>query len=295
MGQVPSLGIQECERDKTNFDNLIQKKNLLGWKDPFIWKPYYSVNEGTNYYHVLSMLKTYNNDYEITWSDDNFRENGKCSYKSGIFNGSTLPISGQGAEWGDHDWPDFTWNSYPSTYMFKKRQIQPIQPIQPIQQPIQPIQNSNIYTESPNAPSDNFTDIEWKTQEYKAEVTSTGSYIMFEKTQMLEYNDQAGQWKKIKNMAQDKKISKLDFISYRDRLYDRPFNLPIDHDAHNYAKYKVLYAWIIRDGSKIDRENVKKYPQFYSSTEFNNYSKQENIVDILSDLNSISCNIQSNN
>lgn len=299
MGQVPSLSVKECQDDDINVSRLI-----LG-KETMTWKPSYTVNDGVNYNHVISVLKKHNKDYEITWSDPNFCENGKRFFKSGIFNGSSLPVSGQGAEWGDHDWPDYTWNTYPSVYEFKRRvpsnsqiqkemrEIREIREIQQIQQePQRPQQASSIYFQSPNAPSDDFSAIEWKTQEYKAEVTSSGSYLMYEKTGKVEYSDQAGEWKKVKNMAQDKKISKQEYISYRDRLYNRPFNLPIDYDAHNLAKYRVLCSWISRDGLECDRQKIYSYPHFYSLAQFVEYCSKNDIASILSALNTLSCEIQ---
>jgi hypothetical protein len=114
---------------------------------------------------------------------------------------------------------------------------------------------------------DGYTKVQWKTQEYKAEVTSTGSYAMFSKTGNHDYLNQSGEWKIVKNMAQDyKRYTRVEFEKYRDKLYKRPYNLPIDMDAHNFAKYTVLRSWINRESRRLPiitkEEKSKKIGEF---------------------------------
>lgn len=146
-----------------------------------------------------------------------------------------------------------------------------------------------------SAPVDTFTFLEWKTQEYKAELTAAASYLMFERTNNAAFSNQAGEWKKIKNLAQDQKVPKAEFIRLRDLLYSPPYNLPIHDDIKDCAKYNVLRMWILRDGSDKDKEIIlSSYPKFNTFQQYEKYCQDNHNVmpQMLTYLNQISCSIQ---
>lgn len=269
----------------------------------------------------------------IRWSSDGYHDKNSDSYrhKDGLFNGTDLPVMSSDGEFSKGDMVTDSWEVYPSTYMFRRRSQQPQQPQQSRQSyGVQAMNNyqspaaspnyrqpssapspqesyelppsapaiSSVYEMSPlgpSAPQDQFTTIEWKTQEYKAELTASASYAMYSKTKDANYKRQAGAWKQIKNMAQDQKMSKQEFNAEKSKLYNDPYDLPIDNDVKDFAKYTVLRSWILRDGGNKDQQTIfSEYPQFNNYQEFKQFCEENDKVmaHVLSYLNEISCDIQ---
>lgn len=319
MGQIPSRTSVEKERDILCVAQLVSQ---LAEKETVTWNTGFSVTPN-NYNHVLGILKSYHHHCQITWKSD------RANKTQGTFDGHALPSVDRDAEDDKGSIVD-EWDVYPCIFTFSKRERNPKwppidlhhqyhAPVQPVMQqqqqhqyhapPVEAaVQQHQYYAapnphnsayqqppENPSAPADSYTFIEWKNREYKAELTAMGSYEMFLRTKNDAYNRQAGEWKKVKNLAQDQKVSKQEFDQRQARLYEQPYNLPIDKDVKDYAQYMVLHAWITRDGTDQDRERLfGEYPSFKNFAEFERYCNENpNIMPRLAiELNKVSCAIQ---
>lgn len=310
MGNIPSRNEAEKQQDILLVDRLIRE---IGNQESITWKTNFEVNE-CDYMHVIKILQKYHLNFKIVWSDDNCIENGRYCHKKGEFDGKSLPSVREGAEFSrSGEFVESTYKIYPSNYTFYKRnnvddQLPPLEynyqlsnhgnnsnNNQPVVVSAPPQPDYNPYLQSPNAPIDTYSYIEWKTQEYKAELTAAGSYLMFERTGNALFNSQAGAWKTIKNLAQDQKVSKQEFISQRDVLYKPPYNLPIHGDIKDCAKYNVLRTWILRDGTESDKQKIlSQYPKFNTFQQYEKYCEENNGImpQMLTYLNDISCSIQ---
>jgi len=310
MGQPQSRSEERKAYDHQQVLELV--KNFNG--ESVTWKPGFEVSS-VDYQHVLNILKKYHHDYKIKWQYYDYQNN--KNNKEGYFDGTSLPSMRHEDDGGNSD-SDFyqCWAIYPSTFTFYKRIQQDnfvihASEIIPLQSVIGPV--SDIYLQQPSAPDsayfqpptapaqvasapvDNYTSLEWKTQEYKAELTAAASYLMFERTNNAAYLMQAGEWKKIKNLAQDQKVAKQEFNKLRDILYAPPYNLPIHDDIKDCAKYNVLRQWILRDGVESDKQKIlEAYPKFNTFQQYENYCNDNNnlMPQMLTYLNEISCSIQ---
>lgn len=313
MGNIPSRNEAEKQQDILFVDNLVRS---IGDQKSVTWKPSFEVSE-CDYSHIINILQKYHPNFKIEWSDNNCNEGNGYVFKKGEFDGKSLPSIRNGAVFSrSGEYVEGTYKIYPSNYTFYKRDN--VNVLMPHLEPDIPLSNNNNiyvqppvsappvrdlydqpahnpYMESPNAPADNYSYVEWKTQEYKAELTAEGSYLMYERTHNDKYSEQAGAWKTIKNLAQDQKVSKQEFIAKRDVLYKPPYNLPIHDDIKDCAKYKVLRTWILRDGVQSDKQKIlEKYPQFYTFQQYEQYCQNNSglMPQMLAYLNEISCSIQ---
>jgi len=274
-------------------EDLIKYSDSTG-KD-VVWELSYELTT-SNLKHVLGILKKYEQKGHGIW----FQRGGYIPFVE------ELPIIKSESEFsrGDSNMVVARWKVYPNKFLFGPKQYiiphakpkdEPSTPILPEYRHALPAPILPEYTHAPSAPKGELSYVEWKTHEYKAQVTSEGSYIMHHVTGNKAYNVQAGAWKKIKNIAQEQTMSELDFKAVKSKLYEPPFNLCIDDVVHSCAKYKVLRNWGIKDGTDIERSNImKNYPIFVSLDEFIIYNKNNTGVMqyMLADLNNVVCEIQ---
>ncbi len=135
-----------------------------------------------------------------------------------------------------------------------------------------------------------WSDVEWKTLEYKADVTSAGSYAVAngiaQKTLNItgDYLGQAKAWKEVRELARQGAIEKItpeEFFEKKQRVY-KDFGLPIPSEIHLYARYNTLMKWA---------EYPPNYPNlldFNSFIEFQTLEKDK-IPKLADTLRIISC------
>jgi hypothetical protein len=128
---------------------------------------------------------------------------------------------------------------------------------------------------------------DWKTVEYKADVTATGSHEVANRVLLKEFNlsgdyeGQARAWKWIRDLARQGAENGLTpdiFLTQRQKVYCT-FGLPIPTRAHHFARYNTLRKWA---------EHPEGYPDLSDFGTFKTHEANK-VLAWTDDLRRISC------
>ncbi len=131
-----------------------------------------------------------------------------------------------------------------------------------------------IRNQTSNRKKVTWTLVDWKTVEYKADVTAEGSYEVanriFKKKLQLngDYVGQARAWKQIRELARmgaNGQIEPQEFLQAKQKVYDQ-WGLPIPREIHGFVRHNTLHKWSGHPEGYPEYNDMESYQQVEQKT-----------------------------